>query len=350
MFFRKEGSAQNKCIRGHFSGTLILFLCAVYLLPGAADAGLRVRLGLSGGPSISNRFSGQWIIRYSGQIQYKENFRSYFIRLKGRLTPEFYLNSGENSIIKFSGTVTAGSNRSQTGWAVSLSSRKYFYRSTEFRDFSMEQFLLKTEMWRPKTPRSLWIGSMTYWSRASYSRPGARLQALLLSVGLRSFVNQNQMLSFSLQLERFMTAALYSDQTSDQNRGWRAGPVMAFNVIYPFILNGRLYVLGHYSQLSGKTSGVYGMDLVLGNVFKQKWSLFMLARFQKLHRLPAEFPSYLAYAPTEMENWLVCKLGYDLSASWEVFLRAGWMREELPEPDGPLINTHVLIGFHWTGV
>ena len=322
-----------------------LFLILLWHVSGLAN--VRIRLALSGGPSVSNQFNGQIITNVSGQIRYKTRFQSYYLRIKARATPEFYLNGAESSIFKFNGTVVVGSNLAPTGWQVSFAHRRYFYSSSAFRDFSFEQLSLTGNVWRRRTGQTFWLATLGYWSRVSYSRPGSRLQAAQAQAGIQINFATHRTLSCALQIERFYVSPAYSDQIADRNEGWRAGPVVNLNIRYPFVLNGSLYAAGHYSDLNGKTVPVYGLDLVLGQVFKRKWSLFMLLRWQKLTRLPEGYSPYLAYAPSELENWLALKLSYDLSPSWEIFLRAGWMRENLAELDSPLLNLHGLIGLRW---
>ncbi len=322
---------------------LLLLVCPLSLLP----AKTQLKVSAATGWQSAERGGKQTLTRCGFSLKTRQALKNYFIRLQGRISPEFFgSGSDATSAFKISGSLSLERNTRQGRWLVHLTNKKFFYSLSQSQNISFDLLLGGLSFSRPAGKGRRWFAALNYWSRQNQTRPGTQVNAVQFNTGQSRQMSAVR-ISFRLLTEYFTVRPRYDASERRINRGWRCGPYAGWSYRKRFVFQGSLFYLYHYSLLTKKPANEWGGELVLGNVFHKRWSAFLYGRYQHISSFPRELPPSLLYAPADLENWLYGKVAFDVRRNWELFLKTGWLKDNLPATDNLLESTYAVIGVQW---
>ncbi len=157
-----------------------------------------------------------------------------------------------------------------------------------------------------------------------------QLQAYILSAKWRRFLTLSTKFSAGIFAENFYIDGSGTDSGVRENNGWRLGPEVALDYKKRFVLNARYRLISHRSQLIDDPVLEHWMRFVFGKILSSRWSLFLLADFyiRNSSNQPEVNPNLL-YTPLSNQNRFYVKLDQEFSRQVDIFLKIGYINEDL---------------------
>jgi len=284
------------------------------------------------------------LIRLSGNLQFKQKFGQQFLKLQGRLTPEFIGLSGNTSSLKFAGRLETGGNYAKGGWESHLRVKNYYYQLDDNNSvyFAVADFGASAFYRMQKT--IFYTGKLNYLYRDLDTQPANHIDALRGAAGLMFIGWHRTNLQLLMQIERFRISAR---NESKVNRGWRVGPAFSLSHQSKFLIRSTLRFLYHYSEIIPKPGKEFQGQIVFGKFLSPRLSLFAYLDYRLISKPKTDMPPALLYSSVNNENWYYLKLEFEPFKRFAVYAKAGYFRDVLPESQGTLSGMQGLIGISW---
>ena len=177
-----------------------------------------------------------------------------------------------------------------------------------------------------------------------------QLDMIFLNSQLYELINPFFKIGYGIYTEKFsiQNDLINLKHKINSNKGWRYGPEMSLNYLKNFILKFEYRFLFYDSQFTTYPSTEQWIRLVGGKIISKKWSIFLLVDYyyhsfkKTVNNNDNEYP---LYTPTNFENRIYGKLGYDVSDKLEIYLKPGYFKENLFSDKYSFEGWDLLIGF-----
>ena len=164
-----------------------------------------------------------------------------------------------------------------------------------------------------------------------------------------NIISTSLKIGYGIYLERFFVSGNINQTQNENNsnNGWRYGPQLKINYLKGFVTSLDYEFLLHNSQLTSSFSYENQLKIVAGKIFSEKWSAFVLVDYYfrnfKL-KDPSNNYNALLYTTANYENRIYLKLGYDITESLTVYLKNGYLKENISNDKFSFEGINILLG------
>ncbi|MFO7445306.1 MAG: hypothetical protein R6W90_03025 [Ignavibacteriaceae bacterium] len=293
------------------------------------------------------------LTRLSGEAKYAYKEENRYASLLLNLRPEIY--GGNNSQNIFKGKVAANYSQKEDllGWGLNVSRQRNIYRgNTDHYNYDMFFLTGETEWYFvDNTPLTLNIGyayqKVDFDASQHYDILFTEVRALSTLPGMLR-------LGYGLYIEYFDIENEFSPDTESRieilNSGYRWGPQLSLNYLQDFIFNFDYNFFIHNSDFTQAFSYEQLFRLVSGTIFLEDFSIFLLIDYYKRNlKVKENYSEGITplYVPMNLENRVYVKLGYDLSDLTELYIKAGYLKEDLYDNKYSFSGWHLLAGIQF---
>lgn len=139
---------------------------------------------------------------------------------------------------------------------------------------------------------------------------------------------------YGLYIEKFLiereTIVNYTKR-NESNQGFRLGPELEIYYLKDFVINGQYRLLFHFSDKTKSTSYEHWVRLVAGKFLFSGFSTFLLVDYfwRNIKAGDDSNGINILYSPFNVENNISLKIGYELSGTFELYLKSGYFRNDI---------------------
>ncbi len=169
---------------------------------------------------------------------------------------------------------------------------------------------------------------------------------LYLDSKIRNTISNYFSFSYGLFIENFSTEnRLNNNKNTSTTKGWYYGPQITINYLKNFLLNLDYKFLILSSTNLSRTSFEHRINAYSGIKLNKQISLFLLIDFY-FRRTKLRNTGYSSnlLLPTKNENHIYVKANYKLLKHFSIYLKTGYLREELLSENKKLDGMNVLLG------
>lgn len=331
-------------IRAGFYSTIILSLFFSTTMTGQ----LSLKLGAESGLYVTDESilkNNQKVeARIDTKLSYIYNKQASTILADLRIRPEIYGFSDRLSAIKIKSTGSYIKREKDFNWEVKLNSYYYNFTTTGINsDFIMGD--ISANILVPLgNSYSIFIGT-GYSYRRNATTATLDINSVLVSVIIFHNFSNRLNIGAGINIEKFKAA--YTAETGsinfiNKNNGTRFGPVFSLDHTGLFIIRSSYSFLIHNSDITKPTSFEHTASFVFGKKLNSDLSFMLLADYYKnsfrfINNINSEKHLYF---PSNIENQVAAKLGYDVNRNTEVYIKGGYFNMDL------LINQQALTGWN----
>jgi hypothetical protein len=287
------------------------------------------------------------ITRFEGLLTYKKQYHKHSWFLEFRTASELYGIENATTALKFSGKGQFQQRFSKLSVNFFLHGRKYFYNNN-LLGLTFNIFQISGNSYWFFHKRRFLFFSFNYFYRDLENNTDNSLDAIVFTGKLyHSFLPFGK-ISAGIYLENFQVGSasfLGIPEIITKNVGWRFGPEIGLDYSQKVVININYRVLWHRSDLISNTSWEQWIRLLFGKLISRKWSIFFLVDYYF-----RDFPQpegenlNLLYSPIENENRIYLKLEHDLQKRWSVFLKIGYIKDNLIYDNFSLSGLQTTVG------
>lgn len=268
-----------------------------------------------------------------GQLGYNYKNENKSAGIKLRIRPEFYGIDEQLTTLKIRGDASYQQSEKNFNWGFGINMQQYRFHGRNI-DLNYNSFnLLFNSDWFiiPNFPLSLRAG---YGFQKINNEGGQDLKMYLFNLGTSKQISEFSSIGAGIYLERFNISGeginFFNNVTL--NKGWRYGPQIVIAYIKDIIFNFEYRFLLHNSSLTNNISYEQTVRLVAGKLLSDEWSVFALVDlyFRKF-RLNNQSTGNLnlIYNSMNIDDRIYVKLAYELNNFCELYLRSGYLKENL---------------------
>ncbi|MBD3225640.1 MAG: hypothetical protein GF313_13005 [Caldithrix sp.] len=307
---------------------------------------LNLQLATESGRNYSEFGQRKFVSRLIGRAQYQHNFDKTFVRFKTRFAPEFFDYDFQTNTLKFSGNVFVSRNLKNFTWQSRFFSKNYYYRSPAYNNISFHIFSLGSTVRYPVNQFVEVNWGLDLHLRDTSTDPHNRLNSIVGEIGTLLNINQESNAQLDLSVERFHIEERFAPTFSPLNSGWRYGPTIRLHHKSDYLYTLQYQYIIHSTELSSEFSDEHNFQMVWGLIFNKKWSFFLYLNYQFRDETKNEVPLNIAYSPINNENWYYLQLGYDILKHLEIYIKAGYMKDDLLYRELAIEESQFLLGFN----
>ncbi len=293
--------------------------------------------------------AGNLLASVEGLAGYKFQQDNRSASIQMRMRPELYDAVDKLSSLKFKVSADYYQREEKFNWGINVA-RQLFKFTDENLSISYDQFLLNADLsgfFLNNTPVSLNFG---YAFQKLSSNGKQQLDMLFADSQLFEDLNNYLRIGYGLYIERFslQNEMINPDLKIKENKGWRYGPLVSINYLKSFLLNFEYRFLFHDSQFTRYPSIEQWIRLIGGKIIYKRWSVFLLVNYYfRNFRQIADTAGIdeILYTPTNFENRVYAKFGFDVNDKFEIYLKPGYFMENLFSDKYSFEGWDVLIGF-----
>jgi hypothetical protein len=318
------------------TGALLFLFNFIFIIIYSANAQVDWKINSEAGISGSDyNFSAKpddIIFRVDGNLQYLYLQDDYSASVKFRVRPEIYGLSNKFSSLKFKFSGDYYRTEKFVNWGIDLNMQKNLYQ-TESADFNYDIFSLSVSTdWSnlENHPISIQLG---YAYQIVSEKVKQDLDLLIFDGKIFSSLFNHNNLGCGLYLEKFTVGNNYLNSSrsfENTNSGWRIGPQISFEYQDEEVLRLEYRFLIHSSRLTKYPSYEHRIRFIAGKIFWDDWSIFLLADYYDRHfafRDDKLAETNLIYNPLDIENKINIKIAYEISSTFEIYLKSGYFKE-----------------------
>jgi hypothetical protein len=297
--------------------------------------------------------SGDAVLESSGLITRLDSFLKYKYEnenrnasIQLRLRPELYGANHSVSSIKIKADGDYYQVENDLRWGTNISVQRSFFNANAI-DFTYDIFSVAANAFWNDIDLNTNIG---YAYQFIKGKDDYSLELLFLDLKLFQPFSTYTKSGYGFYVERFFVSnkiTLTSDQSENENKGWRIGPEVDFTYLKDIILSIDYRFLFHESKFIRYLSYEHWIRIVAGKIFFSYLSAFLLAdyNFYKFVKSGNYVEAITPlYTPLNLENKIYLKIAYDLSDNIEVYIKTGYFKESLYEDKFSLEGWNAMIG------
>ena len=288
------------------------------------------------------------LIRWIGRLSYAQKFENNYINIKGRISPDLYGSGLDASALKLGGEINLGGNLKLVNWQANISSRNYYYRSDRFNDVTFNIFQLGFRLSHTISNKYSLNAGVDYFYRQNAEQPRNEIDDYRYSIAGVYKLNPSNILSCELVIEKFLIQRRKTIFPQNENKGVRIGPVISYNHRSKHLINLSYESMNHTTELFDEEYWEHRIHVLWGYYFTKTWSVFLLANYLfRPDQHPDETMIELTYTSANNETGYHLKLGYDFTKRTEIYLKAGYTKDELLYQNTDLAGWQYLIGMNF---
>jgi hypothetical protein len=290
--------------------------------------------------------SSGFITRLDSFLKYKYEKETRNASIQLRFRPELYSANHPVSSIKLKADGDYYQMENDLTWGINMTAQRN-YLNTRAIDFTYDIFSTAANaFWNDLGLNT----NMGYAYQFIEGRDDYGLDLLFLDLKLLQPFSPFTKLGYGFYIERFFVSnkiTLTSDQSENENKGWRIGPELDFTYLKDIILSFDYRFLFHESKFTKYLSYEHWIRIVAGRIFFSYLSAFLLVDYNFYKFVKSQ--NYVEaitplYTPLNLENKVYLKIAYDLSDNIEVYTKTGYFRENLYEDKLSLEGWNAVIG------
>ncbi len=285
--------------------------------------------------------------RLFGAVRYRASVQNNFWNLRAWLKPEFYgFNDGITSLkILADGQFIQTHPWGNLAFSTGIQNNSYHGSNP---DIGFNIFRLSGGInWKYK---SGWLASFSggYAYRDISNNTHNSLDALTAEAKLLRISSPFFNMGGGLYAENFRlkyAGSFVLGLPQKLNRGWRAGPEISLEYQHRAALNIIYRTLLHSSDFTGSGSYEQWLRVVAGKIISRNWSLFLLIDYYFSHLdYEKQSASYAGDTWLNNENLVHLKLEHDVGSDVDLYLKIGYLREDLLTGERSLTGWQSLLG------
>jgi len=328
---------------------IFLLLAAIYRATAATTLHWKLssEVGTYQTETIRLENTGNLLARLDGsvQIRYKTLNRLAFLRL--RFKPELYSFTESMSSVKMLASGRFERDFRRWRWSAGGEVRQYTYHNLP-ADLTLKMYSAFVNLNRQLFPGNLFLMHFSYYRREFANRSNNRLNAPVIRVQLIHRFSKYLRGSAGVYLLWFSI----EDQQLQENRGTsdgvQRGPTVSLEYRRKILLNLDYHLLWHVSEQTLSPSYTQRLSFLFGKMLSSKWSLFFLINFSDNRFSLKDHPNLnLLFYPLENENRAHLKLQYDLSTNRALYVKIGYLKDNLVGQNISLSGWQAVAGFRF---
>ncbi len=309
----------------------------------SAETGMHV----SAGPDVFYR--NDFFNSLEGQLGYVFSDKIRDARIKIRIRPEFYGIQNQLKTMKIRGDAFYHQKENIFNWGFRVNRQRYVFNGRNI-DLSYDSFnLILDSDWFlfDRLPFSFSAG---YGNQRINNDGSQDLDLYIFDLSARSNLSEFSKLSGGIYFESFNVSGagnIFYTNIRNNNAGRRYGPHIIFNYIKYTVINFEYRFLYHSSDLTRDFSYEQMISLVAGRFLTEKLSAFLLTDLYFRHynlNTGSTGNLNLLYNSMNIDNRIFLKIGYDLSGILEVYIRTGYLKENLYENSYSISGWNTVLG------
>jgi hypothetical protein len=334
------------------SGVLLLFL----LLTGRGTlyAQLKYQVyaesGYFNAKESGEAIDSKLLTRLSGELKYEYTGKGSAASLWMNVRPEFYGSQNPQNIIKAKTGANYFCRKEKFGYGIDLTGQRNSYNNPG-NDFRFDMlFLTGQSEWYYINEVPLLINAGYAWQQAVDDNKQS-YNIFFADVKAYQSLSQDMRISYGIYFENFNINndidLLHKFGFNTKNTGFRWGPQAGISYLEDFIFDADFNFLFHNSEYTRSPSYEQLFRMLAGSIFLDNFSAFILVDYYRRQlNLNDKFIDGVSplYVPLNMENRVYLKLGYDLSEITELYIKTGYLRENLYDNKYTFSGWHVLAG------
>ena len=265
----------------------------------------------------------------TASYKYKADNRSAQIELK--IKPETFGFDNALETLKFIGSANFYQREKYFTWGINFSRQAYNYNYTEDKIYLDRNNLNSNLIYNISKSAALNF-SLGYTFQKVSNSGFQKIDIFFADAKVYKSFSPYFNSGFGLYFEKFNLNSDFVPPDSNSNKGFRFGPEVSINYLKNYVFKMEYKFLFHQSDYTNNPSYSQWFRLLAGKYLTENLSAFFLGdiylRNFKVKSVGDKYQSML-YTSANLENRVYLKLGYDISGSYEVYLKSGYFKENI---------------------
>lgn len=317
------------------------FLIILMVLPesGTSAWHLRSELGFYRSSQGAQNTPAQLMTRLEGGYRFSATRGQHRWEFKTRIKPEVFDLAGGTSSVKWFFLGSYRYNPGRFTWNFSVSPRRFTYYNMPHK---IRLTILQTNgslAWQAKPGLSLSLNA-AYFGRGFSNGYHNWLNAGIFTTGGRLLIGKRFYFYGGVYTLRFLVS-----QSGESSAGGQVGPEIGLDFRNGLILTVHFRYLIHRSDITWKNSNARYFRAVFGKMVAPDWTLLLLADFTvNRFNLKQNADLNLLFYPVNNENRFYLKVENDLEKGLSVYLKCGYLKDDLLSNSQPLSGWELVTG------